>query len=423
MNCDYWLPGFLSSRGICTSADLSATWFTDEVLCDMQQLAAQWVSERASPNAYEECLVAGSGLDLHCDLSCPSPKCRATQVDKLFRHTWHYFDTILLPDGVGQTILHGDLEQHRQHIISLLLDRISVYFLLRDLGALQMVRYFVPTPVSSDWRSDASASGLGNLIEVEEALVHSLSEELTYSQEREGQRITVHVPPSHLGVGVEIGGLEVGLFTAVSEAQQKHDLSEQLVDMSMPLLVRDLLTARRYRAPLGNTVPLHQTTLNMFNRPSSPASIAFHIDLPVVRGIPIERLVQLRRDERDSFERMRAAIRTAAQERLKSAGDSSADAIAGEVERDILNPAISEIRQRLKAVSIAMKKETAFGVSLGALATTCGLVTGVAPPLAAGAGIATAIAAAARAGSRRIGELQDIESSTYYFLWKAVHSN
>src|SRR5947207_2823087 len=43
-------------------------------------------------------LTAGKGIDLSGELGCHHIDCLRKEIDGLFRHVWHYFDRIILPD-------------------------------------------------------------------------------------------------------------------------------------------------------------------------------------------------------------------------------------------------------------------------------------------------------------------------------------
>src|SRR5216110_391033 len=43
-------------------------------------------------------LTGGKGIDLTGELGCRHIDCLTKEIDSLFRHAWHYFDDIRLPD-------------------------------------------------------------------------------------------------------------------------------------------------------------------------------------------------------------------------------------------------------------------------------------------------------------------------------------
>src|SRR5438093_5059921 len=91
-NTSYWLLGWLESNKIKTVAQAAALLAKPSRVRELRKVAEQWwesVGTQALPGLN---LVAGTGLRLDDDLTCPNPTCRLQQIDVLFRHAWHYFD-------------------------------------------------------------------------------------------------------------------------------------------------------------------------------------------------------------------------------------------------------------------------------------------------------------------------------------------
>jgi hypothetical protein len=101
----YWLTGWLESRRISSARQLRIALGSESHLTELRELAEQWSEATCSTSYSGTNLVAGTGLRLDDLLTCPNLPCRRKSVDVLFRHAWHYFDTILLPDGVGGLLL------------------------------------------------------------------------------------------------------------------------------------------------------------------------------------------------------------------------------------------------------------------------------------------------------------------------------
>jgi hypothetical protein len=81
---------------------------------------------------------------------------------------------------------------------------------------------------------------------------------------------------------------------------------------------------------------------------------------------------------------------------------------------------LRRIRDRLSASERLLAKKAAVDVFLTSLATTCGILAGVPPPLAVTGGLAPMIAMVGQAATRYLEEKRDIELDDMYFLWKAV---
>jgi hypothetical protein len=56
---------------------------------------------------------------------------------------------------------------------------------------------------------------------------------------------------------------------------------------------------------------------------------------------------------------------------------------------------------------------------MGALATTCGLLAGAAPPIALAAGVTAAVTMTGNAASKYLDEKTDVALKDMYFLWQA----
>jgi hypothetical protein len=90
--------------------------------------------------------------------------------------------------------------------------------------------------------------------------------------------------------------------------------------------------------------------------------------------------------------------------------------ISQEIRRDVIDPALNGIERRLNAARSALLRKGAVSVGVGALATTCGLLT--ANPLLIGSGFATAMTTVAHV-NKYIEEDRDVSLSDMYFLWRA----
>src|SRR5713101_5826916 len=140
----YWLLTWLESQKIRTSAQAAAALRQRSTLHDLRDVAEQWSGSVAAPPDGVN-LVAGTGLRLDDYLTCPSPACRRQQVDVLFRHAWHYFDQILLPDGVGHLLLNPPHGWSTEYIQEALLNLVDVVLHIQQLGAGPLVSYYPPT--------------------------------------------------------------------------------------------------------------------------------------------------------------------------------------------------------------------------------------------------------------------------------------
>jgi hypothetical protein len=83
----------------------------------------------------------------------------------------------------------------------------------------------------------------------------------------------------------------------------------------------------------------------------------------------------------------------------------------------VIDAALNEIKRRLDAARETLVKKAGVSIGVGALATTCGLLT--ANPLMITAGVGPAIWSSVGAVHKYIEERRDVSMSDMYFLWKA----
>jgi hypothetical protein len=184
-------------------------------------------------------------------------------------------------------------------------------------------------------------------------------------------------------------------------------------------LTSDIMTAQRLKVPLGSSLSPHLTMLRRSEELTAQA-VAFHLDLPVLDDIPVAELLKLRKEEQECFLRFQTRLRLAIAEREKTSGAARPEQIAKQIEQDIIQPELDNIRERLAASERVLVRKSGVGLFLGALSTTCGLLVGVGPVGAAAAGVATVAPAVYAAAGKYIEEQRDISLEGMYFLWKAT---
>lgn len=139
---DYWLLAWLKRNKISTVEQVNTIIDRPSGFAEMRKAAEQWENS-ASIDAPLGCnLAAGTGLRLDDTLTCPSPSCRRQQIDVLFRHAWHYFDRVLLPDGVGDLLRDRPSAWHDAYYRRMLLSRIDLVLHIQQLGAASLVHYY-----------------------------------------------------------------------------------------------------------------------------------------------------------------------------------------------------------------------------------------------------------------------------------------
>lgn len=163
----------------------------------------------------------------------------------------------------------------------------------------------------------------------------------------------------------------------MANALARRAVAQDVVGRYVAHLSSDVATAHHSAAPLGSVVWLYGQLLQRSSARITPADVLFKLDLPVLNKVPIETLLRLRRDEGDAFQQFRNSLRKAATERLRD-GSSDSARLAEDIRRDMIEPELARIRQRLASAERALGRKAAVGFGLGSLVTVCGLLAGVA---------------------------------------------
>jgi hypothetical protein len=194
--------------------------------------------------------------------------------------------------------------------------------------------------------------------------------------------------------------------------------SEAVVRKFVAHLTSDASAAKSSGLPFGSTIFLYRRLMQQ-PRTSSVAQIAFELQLPILDNLPTEVLVKVRLDEHEYFQRFQLRLRQAIEERQRIDAAASPEGIARETQMDLIEPELRRLRDRLKASEQALNRKAGVGLALGALATTCGLISGLPIPLSLGAGTSAVITMTAAAAAKHIEEVRDVSMEDLYFLWKA----
>ena len=89
----YWVLGWLDQTGVESLDEIGRQLADFRKRHEMRELAEAWKEAVVNTQPTGLNLVAGTGLNFADRLTCPTPVCRMNQIDVLFRHAWHYFDT------------------------------------------------------------------------------------------------------------------------------------------------------------------------------------------------------------------------------------------------------------------------------------------------------------------------------------------
>ena len=113
------------------------------------------------------------------------------------------------------------------------------------------------------------------------------------------------------------GAVEHKMLSEFSEADLRRSVLRDVAQRYLAHLSSDVRTARLARAPLGSTVWFHGRLLKRSSNRLTPADVAFNLELPVLKHVPVELLMKMRRDEGDAFQRFRDSLRRGITERLR----------------------------------------------------------------------------------------------------------
>ena len=384
------------------------------------------VSVRKEPSELVE-LTGGKGIDLTGELSCHHINCLKEEVNGLFRHTWHYFDQITLPDQALYRVL--EFQDHKD--VSLLRKRLVPFVLVLEMieknGGQHLVRFESRTPGclrhakehAREANIDQSFANTSSLItEIAKSAVVSWDE-----GKQDGHK--------HLNFQLVHPQFEHTEWESLcsrnapipkKETAIRRSIVNSVVQRYLAELCADALAARRTHTPLGSTIPFYKRLLA--TRPSAEMeAVAFDLGLPISPNISIKKLVKLRQVEGPSFQRFQTALRKAIGEYSKIAPSSSSAVLARQIKRDVIDPELRRIRDLLVATRVQTDKSAAIGVGLGIAAVTAGLLTPlsanpIGSGLVVGGALTTAASSIKKAYDDRFAIQRDVALSDMYFLWR-----
>lgn len=415
----YWFYRWLDERGVETVEEFERLVIEPEVADDLRRLAKDAAERQIDSSdevtaGSENSILAGMDMDLSGLHSCPSVGCRIIQVEELFRRAWFYFDRIIVADFLSSHL--ADPPESRGENPIALVDDVRILLHLREIGAEDIVSFCPKTARLA--RSEAGellvAAGLPDFVRQNDQLVEEVADQISFKGFEEMPDGVVAASFSHPFIPWKWGVV----LPKEHDEDPSRFASQWLVDICLSRFVIDLSVARCIKAPLGSTDPLYHRFML-----SSPAAlrapdIAFNLNLPVLHKIPIETLLKIRLDESGHFERFRDSLRRALGEQLKLQPERRTIELANEITRDVIEPELRQIRRRLKAADSALQRKTGISLGVGALLTTCGLLTGFAP--AAVLGIGTMAGGLVVPAQQYVDKRADVELSDMFFLWKAM---
>jgi hypothetical protein len=405
----YWMWQWLEEYRVTTPEKAREVLLDPNAIDHIARLARENKPVASAPKG--EAVVAAWGLGRGLWRS-HAVEIATQRADALLRQTWHYYDAVIVEDAVRHEVEHhwtDPLDVRRER----LLGHVSILLHFRALGAEPLIRFRdKPKLCGTHWRAHVQedhlpmlAAGADKLIAevVNEANVQLLS--------KKGFR--------ELMIGhssLPEGHIHWRLNHRLSRRAQVRAAVDEALAMHISYLRADLLTGRRYDAPIGVADGRAMTILSGVDR-SSPL---FNLDLPILTGIPTATLLEVRRDAGDVFARFQTALRRAAKEAIAEQPEALSRKIARDIQADLIDPELRRIADVLSGARDVVARRSAAGVAIGLVAAGVGLLFGI-PPVAAIAAAVGGGVTGATAGTGKYFETTDeVKRSDLYFLWKAA---
>ncbi len=416
----YWLGEWLDYNDLNSVEAVEKSLASPTVIADLRQASRNALRKQnrgglENNAAIPHSIVAGRGIDLTGQLSCRSDVCRRRQVDELFTRVWHYFDQIIVHDDLAGSL---DREWSMGHVKDQLLSNIKVLLYLRQIGASDLVE-FRPKPKACTVHFDQHAREAG-LTEIKlrvDQLVQQLMPKVHVHFFVKNGQSTFRL--SHPLLEVSHGGSMEHENVADIDGSPELKATTLVARRIIAHLSSDIAASHRYHAPLGTVLKTHELLLNQFHS-TSVTDVVLNLNLPVLDGLQPWDLIAIRRDEQEYFNRFRDSLTKTIKERLKVDPDSGPLKLADELREDLIEPRLRDLSARLSAAQRLMTKKSSVGLFLGAVSTTCGILSGLDPHLACMGGTGVAIACAGTATAKFLDESRDVQMDDMYFLWKGA---
>jgi hypothetical protein len=413
----YWLFQWIDACGI-RSVDQARKHLRDtaskRAIVDLA--AAQPYTTEPLPPGTTPSLVAGRGLDLSGDLDCLHWECRRRQVDHLITRVALYFDRVVIVGAPAHQVVTDFEVLDPGQFDERLLSHIQLLLYLREIGAEKLL-YFRQKPPACKlhWRERTQDAGMGEIADFTDREAERLQElaEIYLKPHENHFDYQFDHPDFEHSVW---GAIDAGVDAGNSRVELDRRVCAAVFQKYLVHLASDVRAANSLQSPLGCSVKYHNRLLSFLRRPSAVPDVAFALALPVLSGVPPSELLRLRSEEQDAFTRFRQALSQAITERIASQKANNGSAVASEVFRDLIEPALANIHDRLRRAQRALAKKAVISLSLGALATTCGLLSATSVLVAAGFG---GVLGALNAEHKFIDEQKEVELSDLYFAWLA----
>ncbi|MGW5416840.1 hypothetical protein [Actinomadura geliboluensis] len=328
------------------------------------------------------------------------------QIEANFGRTLHYFDRIFVA-GPSAEFYSRMLENPPGQVLAGIFTHLEALLYIRKIGAEEVIKFQPKIPVPSrQYAEHAKLWGINPPLEC--------ANEVTEHFYREGEIVKEAFHGSHWHFSFRHEVLDHDLDVPIWQKKRpkKRKVAQNVYAHYAAMLTSDVATARMMRLPVGSSANLHARILRADKPQPSLDDVALNLHLPVLEGLPVGDIIQLREDEHEHFSAFQTALTAAMKERLKEGG--SAEKTADAVYREVIEPALSDIRRRLGATEKSLSRKVGLGLLVGSAVTTVGSIESV--PIVIGAGLAAAATGIA-AAHKYFDDKKDIELSDMYFLW------
>lgn len=420
----YWLDTWLTSRKITSPAEAAREIAKPSVLRELTSIAEEWAgAPEKAPDGHN--LAAGTGLRLNDSLSCDSAKCRKRQIDILFRHAWHYYDSVLIPDASAELLTGEHRVRSKSHLRERLLSQIEVVLHLREMNATGLVHFYRNADLLDAGRNSLPIHLAQTIVggcrdeawETVEARLHDPKLYQIHKRRDGGCGVLCHDPGGEVGTTITFSR---EVIADHDEAWIIASAAHDMLHFHIAALERDVRASRHFNAPLATTVWSHASALSAQNGGPSTSNVLFELQFPTLSQVPVAELLRLRAQEADSFIAFRSALAQAARTMLTERDSDNPKAIADAIRLDIVEPELARLNLKFKGAQRAMRRKTAFTIALTTVATACGLIVDGATGAFGGAGLGLVTSGALATASKFCDTKAEIEGSDMFFLWKAL---
>jgi hypothetical protein len=415
---EYWVYTWLDSHRVQTIDEVVTLLNRAEFLDELKESAAlvveSWRSTPVEPKPLS--LVAGAGIDLSGRLDCNSSKCRHAQVDRLFRRAWHYFPTIVARDAIAEDlIVHSSCPD--EEVRKLLLPNFETALIVRELGAQGLVDFLPRTPPCfKHWQQHAKEAGIEDIALREAELIDSLLPETEIDLRKDSGGVLCTVNNADFSHTKWIHFSEADI-RGKSGKQVERDALQRVAREFLVHLSADVNAAKKLGGAVGSSLPIFQKLLA--NRDEKLSNVAFQVELPALDGLSTEQLIDVRLEYKDTFARFRMRLQSFLEECVRQ-GIVKPEDIRSKLKADLIDGELKELRSDLKQAEEALKRKSAYALSLSTLTTIIGVTTGIVTPAVAFGLAATVTATSLGAGvSKYVDETTRIKSDDMYFLLQA----